>query len=407
MRPPGTTVNDPGDTSGSDGATNGASGGATDGATGGNAPGAFTGDVYAARMERTAYEAAALGLAGVLVTPGPDLVWLCGYRPTAATGHLTLLVLTATAQPRLLVPAADRADAEASPGADAVRVSDWWEGQDPYAAAAGLLRPHGRYAVSDGTWALHLLCLQGSLPLATYQPLSVVLPMLRAVKDEHEVARLASAAAAADAAYADALGLRFAGRSERALAADLARLLREHGHSRVEFSSVRSGPHAADPYHRPGDRVLRDGDMVVLDFGGLRDGYGSDTARTVHVGSPTDEERRVHDTVRAALQAAFDAVRPGASCQEVDRAARAVLEDAGHARHAGHRTGHGVGVTIHEPPYLVQGEEQPLEEGMCFSIEPGIHLPDRFGVRIEDVVTCTQDGARRLNSAPHELAVVD
>ncbi|WP_437063467.1 M24 family metallopeptidase [Streptomyces sp. enrichment culture] len=358
-------------------------------------------------MERTAYEAAALGLAGVLVTPGPDLVWLCGYRPTAATGHLTLLVLTATAQPRLLVPAADRADAEASPGADAVRVSDWWEGQDPYAAAAGLLRPHGRYAVSDGTWALHLLCLQGSLPLATYQPLSVVLPMLRAVKDEHEVARLASAAAAADAAYADALGLRFAGRSERALAADLARLLREHGHSRVEFSSVRSGPHAADPYHRPGDRVLRDGDMVVLDFGGLRDGYGSDTARTVHVGSPTDEERRVHDTVRAALQAAFDAVRPGASCQEVDRAARAVLEDAGHARHAGHRTGHGVGVTIHEPPYLVQGEEQPLEEGMCFSIEPGIHLPDRFGVRIEDVVTCTQDGARRLNSAPHELAVVD
>ena len=402
MRPPGTAVDDPGDAAGSGGAQ-GAQGGTTDG----NPPGAFTGDVYAARMERTAYEAAALGLAGVLVTPGPDLVWLCGYRPTAATEHLTLLVLTGTAQPRLLVPAADRADAEASPGADTVRVFDWWEGQDPYAAAAGLLRPHGRYAVSDGTWALHLLCLQDSLPLATYQPLSVVLPMLRAVKDEHEVARLASAAAAADAAYAEALGLRFGGRSERALAADLARLLREHGHSRVEFTSVRSGPHAADPYHRPGDRVLRDGDMVVLDFGGLRDGYGSDTARTVHVGSPTDEERRVHDTVRAALQAAFDAVRPGASCQEVDRAARAVLEEAGHAGHAGHRTGHGVGVTTHEPPYLVQGEEQPLEEGMCFSIEPGIHLPDRFGVRIEDVVTCTRDGARRLNSAPHELAVVD
>lgn len=369
-------------------------------------PASFTDEVYAARMERTAYEAAALGLAGVLVTPSPDMVWLCGYRPTAPTERLTLLVLTANSQPRLLVPAVDRPSAEAAPGAGALRVFDWWEGQDAYAAAAGLLRPHGRYAVSDATWALHLLCLQSSLPLATYQPLSVVLPMRRAVKDEQEVARLAAAAAAADAAYEEVLGLRFGGRSERELAADLAGLLCEHGHSRVDFTVVGAGPHAADPHHRPGDRVIGDGDMVVLDFGGLRDGYGFDTARTVHVGAPTDEERRVHETVRAAQRAAFEAVRPGVSCQEVDRAARAVLEEAGHAGHGALRTGHGVGVTTHEPPYLAEGEEQPLEPGMCFSIEPGIHLPDRFGVRIEDVVTCTDDGGRRLNTTSHELAIV-
>ncbi len=369
-------------------------------------PAAFTDEVYAARMDRTAYEAAALGYAGVLVTPGPDLVWLCGYRPTATAARLTLLVLTANAQPRLLVPALDRPTAEAAPGAGAVRVFDWWEGQDAYAAAAGLLRPHGRYAVSDATWALHVLCLQKSLPLAVFQPLSAVLPMRRAVKDEHEVARLAAAAAAADAAYEEVLGLRFAGRSERELAADLAGLLRGPGRSRVDFTVVGAGPHAADPRHRPGDRIVGDGDMVVLDFGGLRDGYGFDTARTVHVGEPTDEERRVHATVRAAQRSAFAAVRPGASCQEVDRAARAVLEEAGHAGHGVHRTGHGVGVTTHEPPYLMEGEEQPLEPGMCFSIEPGIHLPDRFGVRIEDVVTCTEDGGRRLNTASHELVVV-
>ncbi|WP_217163380.1 aminopeptidase P family protein [Streptomyces sp. AC512_CC834] len=369
-------------------------------------PAAFTDEVYAARMDRTAYEAAALGLAGVLVTPGTDLVWLCGYRPTAAAERLTLLVLAATSQPRLLVPTLDRPNAETAPGASALRVSDWWEGQDPYAAAAGLLRPHGRYAVSDATWALHLLRLQKSLPLAAFQPLSAVLPMRRAVKDEHEVARLAAAAAAADAAYEEILGLRFGGRSERELAADLGRLLREHGHSRVDCTVVGSGPHGADPRHRPGDRVIGDGDMVVLDFGGLRDGYGSDTARTVHVGAPTDEERRVHETVRAAQRAAFGAVRPGVSCQEVDRAARAVIEEAGHAGHVAHRTGHGVGVTTHEPPYLVEGEEQPLEPGMCFSIEPGIRLPDRFGVRIEDVVTCTEDGGRRLNTTSHELVIV-
>ncbi|MFF7528493.1 aminopeptidase P family protein [Streptomyces bobili] len=361
---------------------------------------------YAERMARAAREAVAAGLSGVLVTPGPDLFWLCGYRPTAITERLTLLVLTPEAEPHLLVPALERPDAEAAPGAGAVRVTDWSDGQDPYAAAAGLLRPHGRYSVSDAAWALHLLGLQEALPLTAYRALTTALPMLRAVKDEHEVARLAAAGAAADATYEDILAVRFAGRRETEVAADLARLLREHGHSQVDFTVVGSGPNGANPHHEAGDRVIRDGDMVVLDFGGLKDGYGSDTTRTVHVGPPTDEERRVHDLVRTAQQAAFEAVRPGVSCQEIDRVARAVITDAGYGDHFIHRTGHGIGVTTHEPPYLVEGEEQPLVPGMCFSIEPGVYLPGRFGVRIEDIVTCTAEGGRRLNGTPHELAVV-
>ncbi|MFF8320351.1 aminopeptidase P family protein [Streptomyces bobili] len=367
---------------------------------------AATPDDYAERMARAAREAVAAGLSGVLVTPGPDLFWLCGYRPTAITERLTLLVLTPETEPHLLVPALERPDAEAAPGAGAVRVTDWSDGQDPYAAAAGLLRPHGRYGVSDAAWALHLLGLQEALPLTAYRALTTALPMLRAVKDEHEVARLAAAGAAADATYEDILGVRFAGRRETEVAADLARLLREHGHSQVDFTVVGSGPNGANPHHEAGDRIIRDGDMVVLDFGGLKDGYGSDTTRTVHVGPPTDEERRVHDLVRTAQQAAFEAVRPGVSCQEIDRVARAVITDAGYGDHFIHRTGHGIGVTTHEPPYLVEGEEQPLVPGMCFSIEPGVYLPGRFGVRIEDIVTCTAEGGRRLNGTPHELAVV-
>lgn len=147
--------------------------------------------------------------------------------------------------------------------------------------------------------------------------------------------------------------------------------------------------------------------MVVLDFGGLRDGYGSDTSRTVHVGEPTDEERRVHDIVRAAQEAGFGAVRPGAACQDVDRAARAVIADAGHGEYFIHRTGHGIGVTTHEPPYMIEGEPQPLVPGMCFSVEPGIYLPGRFGVRIEDIVTVTEDGGRRLNTTSRELVIVE
>ncbi|MEU6373567.1 aminopeptidase P family protein [Streptomyces sp. NPDC046909] len=369
-------------------------------------PPAFTAQDYAARMSRAARDAAGAGLAGLLVTPGPDLVWLTGYRPTAITERLTLLVLTPDSEPHLLVPALERPDAEAAPGAGAVRMTDWRDGQDPYAAAAGLLRPSGRYGVSDSAWALHLLGLLEALPRTAYQALTTALPMLRAVKDEHEVARLAAAGAAADAAYGEILRVRFAGRRETDVAADLARLLREHGHSQVDFTVVGSGPNGANPHHEAGERVIEDGDTVVLDFGGLKDGYGSDTTRTVHVGEPTAEELKVHDIVREAQQAAFEAVRPGVACQDIDRVAREVITDAGYGEHFIHRTGHGIGVTTHEPPYMVEGELQQLVPGMCFSIEPGIYLPGRFGVRIEDIVTCAESAGRRLNNTPHEMAVV-
>ncbi|MFF4649271.1 aminopeptidase P family protein [Streptomyces sp. NPDC001380] len=370
------------------------------------APAPFTREDHAARMDRAARDAAAAGLAGLVVMPGPDLAWLTGYLPTATTERLTALVLSAGEEPRMLVPALERGDAEAAPGAGAFAVSDWRDGQDPYAAAAGLLRPDGRYGISDSSWAMHLLGLQRTLPGTSYAALSEALPMLRAVKDAAELERLAAAGAAADAAYRDVLGVRFAGRRESEVAADLAALLLEHGHSQVDFTVVGSGPNGANPHHEAGGRVIGDGDTVVLDFGGLRHGYGSDTSRTVHVGEPTAEERRVHDVVREAQQAAFEAVRPGIACQEVDRVARAVITGAGYGEYFIHRTGHGIGVTTHEPPYMVEGEELPLVPGMCFSIEPGIYLPGRFGVRIEDIVVCTEDGGRRLNTTPREMAVV-
>ncbi len=200
--------------------------------------------------------------------------------------------------------------------------------------------------------------------------------------------------------------MRFAGRRETEVAADLANLLLEHGHSQVDFTVVGSGPNGANPHHEAGERTIEEGDMVVLDFGGLKDGYGSDTTRSVHVGEPTEEEREVFEIVRAAQQAGFEAVRPGVACQEIDRAARKVISDAGYGEYFIHRVGHGIGITTHEPPYMVEGEEHLIEPGMCFSIEPGIYLSGRFGVRIEDIVTATADGGRRFNHTPHELHIV-
>ncbi|MCT4352318.1 aminopeptidase P family protein [Streptomyces sp. Je 1-79] len=373
-------------------------------------PAPFTVDDYRARMDRAARSAADAGLAGVLVAPGPDLVYLTGYQPTAITERLTVLVLAAGRDPVLVVPTLEAPDAEKAPGAAALTLRDWTDGKDPYAVTAPLLDAEGRFGVSDNAWAMHLLGLQKQLSSTSYVSLTDALPMLRAVKDAHELERVAAAGAAADQAYGEILKVAFAGRRETEVAADLAALLMRFGHSQVDFTVVGSGPNGANPHHEAGERVIQRGDMVVLDFGGLKHGYGSDTTRSVHVGEPTAEEQRVHDLVREAQQAGFEAVRPGAACQDVDRAARKVITDAGYGAYFIHRTGHGIGVTTHEPPYMIEGEERPIVPGMCFSIEPGVYLPGRFGVRIEDIVTATEEGAgggRRFNNTPREMAIVE
>ncbi|WKE68988.1 aminopeptidase P family protein [Streptomyces sp. WP-1] len=367
----------------------------------------FSAADHKARMERAARAAADAGLAGLLVAPGPDMVWLTGYTPTAVTERLTLLVLAPGQDPVLVVPTLEAPDAEHSVAGEALTLRDWTDGKDPYAVTAELLDGRGRYGISDNTWGMHVLGLQRTLPDSSYAALTDSLPMLRAVKDAAEVELLAAAGAAADAAFEEIRKVTFAGRRESDLGRDLAALLRRFGHSQVDFTIVGSGPNGANPHHEVGDRVIRRGDMVVLDFGGLKDGYGSDTTRTVHVGEPTEEERQVHDIVREAQEAGYQAVRPGVACQDVDRAARAVITDAGYGEYFIHRTGHGIGVTTHEPPYMIEGEELPLVPGMCFSVEPGIYLPGRFGVRIEDIVTVTEDGGRRLNNTGREMVTVD
>jgi Xaa-Pro aminopeptidase len=369
-------------------------------------PAEFTREDFARRMARATKQAEAAGLTGILVTPGPDLLYFTGYEPIAITERITLLALQASRDAAMIVPVLERPDAQSSPGAGALSLADWSDGADPYAETAKLLDPRGKYAISDSAWAMHVLGLQQELAESRYVSMTSALPMLRAVKDANELERLAAAGAAADASFEEIRQVRFAGRRESEVAAELAGFLRERGHSRIDFTVVGSGPNGANPHHEFGERVIEEGDMVVLDFGGLKDGYGSDTTRTVHVGEPTAEEREVYEVVRRAQQAGFEAVRPGVECQEIDRAARRVIADAGYGEQFIHRTGHGIGLTTHEPPYMIEGDTNPLEPAMCFSIEPGVYLSGRFGVRIEDIVTVTEDGGRRLNNTPHELQIV-
>jgi Xaa-Pro aminopeptidase len=358
-----------------------------------------------ARITRAAEEARAAGLDALIVSPSPDLVYLAGYDPPPLE-RLTALVLRPGREPVLLVPELERPRAVAEPVGLLARVESWRDGEDPYEALARTLGGGSRFGVSDRMWAAHLLGLQRALPGATFSSGSAVLARLRARKDPEELHLLSRAGRAADEAFHRVVRLGFEGRTEEEVARELASLLLDTGHQSVAFTIVASGPNAASPHHQPGPRTIRRGDVVVLDFGGRVGGYCSDITRTVSVGEPSEEVREAHEVVARAQEAAFQAARPGVPAQEVDRAARRVIEEAGYGPAFLHRTGHGIGLEEHEAPYIVEGNEEPLAPGMTFSIEPGVYLEGRFGVRIEDIVAVTEEGAVRLNHAPRELAVV-
>jgi Xaa-Pro aminopeptidase len=358
------------------------------------------------RLSRAAEEAARAGLDGLIVSPSADLLYLVGYDPPPLE-RLTALVVRAGGDPVLLVPQLERPRATGSPAAPLVQIESWPDGEAPYEVIRRLLGDGRMYGVSDRMWASHLMGLQEVLPAGTFLPASRVLSPLRARKDEDEIALLGRAARGADETFRRIIREGLPGRSERDVAGSLGRHLVDVGHDSVAFTLVASGPNAASPHHDPGDRVIRSGDAVVLDFGGRVGGYCSDMSRTVSIGRASAEMLEVHDIVRQAQEAAFAAVRPGVPAEEVDLAARRVIEDAGYGGAFIHRTGHGIGLEEHEDPYLVTGNTDPLDVGMCFSIEPGIYLEGRFGVRIEDIVALGPVGPVRLNHAERDLAAVD
>jgi Xaa-Pro aminopeptidase len=356
------------------------------------------------RMARVAAEAERDGVGAVVVAPGPDLVYLAGYDPPPLE-RLTALVLRPGADPVLVVPELERPRAEVSPAGPIVELATWSDGDDPYRAVRRLLAS-GRVAVSDRMWAAHLIGLQRALPGSDFEPASGLLSRLRARKDAAEIELLGRAARGADEAFSRIAREPMEGRTEEEVARALAGHLLDAGHESVAFTIVASGPNGASPHHEPGTRGVRAGDAVVMDFGGRIGGYCSDITRTVVVREPAGEIGEVHEVVRQAQEAAFAAAGPGVPAQEVDRAARAVIEDAGYGAFFVHRTGHGIGLEEHEAPYVVEGNAAPLEVGNCFSIEPGIYLEGRFGVRIEDIVAVSPDGVVRLNHAPRQLVAV-
>jgi Xaa-Pro aminopeptidase len=361
--------------------------------------------VLRARLERAREAAAGTGL---LIAPGSDLRYLLG-REGGSFERLTTLVIPADGSPALVVPKLEAPGFTDLPLEElGVEVVTWVDGEDPYGVAADRLRGSERVAVSDFTPALHVLALREALPKAEQVLAGPIVRELRMRKDAAEIDALRKAGAAIDRVHARVGEWLRPGRTEAQVGADIAAAIVEEGHAAADFVIVGSGPNGASPHHSVSDRVIEAGDVVVVDIGGpVAEGYNSDSTRTYAIGEPRDADvSGTYAVLRDAQQAAVDAVRPGVTAESIDAAAREVIGAAGFGELFIHRTGHGIGLDVHEDPYIVTGNDLILEPGMAFSVEPGLYQPGRWGARIEDIVVVTEDGVEPMNHRSHDLMIL-
>lgn len=284
-------------------------------------------------------------------------------------------------------------------------IRTWSDGEDPAELFASLasdwsLRT-GVIGVDDEMPASFLVPMQAALPAALFKAAGNQMAQLRKVKDGNEMDAMRRSAKIADRALAEAIGMLRGGVSEREVAGSLFDSMRSKG-GNPTFAIVAAGANGAEPHHLSGDHKVKAGDMVVMDWGCELDRYQSDMTRTLACDNVTEEAKSVYRTVYKAQAQARAAIRPGVPAEDIDAVAREVITEAGYGEYFIHRTGHGIGMVGHEPPHIVAGNVEPLVVGQCFSVEPGIYLPGKFGVRIENIVAVTEDGHESFNEEPAE-----
>jgi Xaa-Pro aminopeptidase len=343
----------------------------------------------------------------LLISVGRDLPYLIGYEAMPLE-RLTMLVVPKDGDATLVVPRMEAPRVVHRP--EVFKLLPWNETDDPIAVVAGLVGRPSTAAVGDTMWARFLVDLLPHWPSSTTQYVRSIEVMnaLRMRKDADEIAALAAAGAAVDRIAADLQAGRIplAGRTEAEVSADLGARILAEGHQRVNFAIVAAGENAASPHHHASGRLIHEGEMVLCDFGGTMDGYCSDITRCVFLGDPPAEVAEAYAVLLEAQHAAVLAGTVGTPCEEVDRVARRIITDAGYGDQFIHRTGHGIGMEEHEDPYMVEGNGLPLEPGHAFSVEPGIYVSGRWGMRLEDIVVATDSGPLAVNDANHELVSV-
>ncbi|CAN5759924.1 aminopeptidase P family protein [soil metagenome] len=370
------------------------------------ATGSTPSSVYQERIEMVQTEMVKRGIDLTFVGPSSDLRYLIGIDAHLSE-RLNLLLLPAKGRPQFIVPVLESPLARSASGL--VDVHAWEETQSPTNLVSQLAGDrHGQtFAVSDQLWSGFLLKLQGAIAEVTWTSAQSVLKPLRVTKDAREIETMAEVSRLTDEAWGEFVeGGPLSGLTETAAMERLGALMHKRGLG-ASFGICASGPNSASPHHHTGNRVIQEGDAVIFDWGGTLDGYHSDVTRTVFVGQPAEKFRKVYDIVKRANQATLEAVKPGTACEDLDKTARDLITNEGFGEYFIHRVGHGLGMDVHEEPYLVGGNKTPLAVGMVFSDEPGIYIEGEFGVRIEDSVVVTEEGGKRLNEASRDLTVMD
>ena len=364
--------------------------------------------VYADRMARARAQMRTEGVDVMLLSLGLDLPYISGYHAMPLE-RLTMLVVPRDGEARMVIPRMEAARVTPQPGV--FEIHPWGETENPVEIVARLARaasPATNVAIGDQMWARFLVELLPLLPGAKYRRADVV-SLMRMTKDAAEIAALRAAGAAVDriAAQLQAGDIPLVGRTEAAVSADLSDRIVAEGHQVTNFAIVAAGPNAASPHQQAIDRVIGRDEILLCDFGGTMNGYCSDITRCVYLGTPPAEIVEAYAVLHEAQRAAAVAGTVGTPCQEVDRVARRIITDAGFGEYFFHRTGHGIGMDAHEDPYMVEGNALPLQAGHAFSVEPGIYMEGKWGMRLEDIVVATADGPAPMNVANHELVALD
>ena len=362
--------------------------------------------VFRTRLDRVRQEMTRTGVDALILSIGHDLPYLTGYFAMPLE-RLTLLVVPRDGEAKLIIPRLEAPRVHEMPSV--FTLVPWGETEDPVFLAHTLLGAARTIAVGDQMWSRFLVDLLIHRPSDTYVRSVVVMEPLRSRKDSAEIDALVAAGKAADAVAKQlhAGDIAMIGRTEAEVSADISARLLAEGHDIVNFAIVAAGENAASPHHHAGDRVIKHGEIVLCDFGGTMNGYCSDITRCVHIGDIPSDIADAYAVLFESQAAGVAAGTIGSACESVDQASRAVISSAGYGEYFVHRTGHGIGMEAHEDPYMVEGNATLIEAGYAFSVEPGIYIPGKWGMRLEDIVVASTDGPRALNTVNHALVALD
>jgi len=356
------------------------------------------------RISRLVYLMRSSGIAGAIVSPGTNLLYLTGLSPSATLERLFVLLISSNGEVKLLAPKLYENELKNV----SIDVTIWSDSQNPYEVLISIISKcfgsDGKIAVDDNMQAYHMLKIYGFLRKYDLMPLSSFISKLRIIKDEYEISVMREAAKIADKTLERIISEDLRGKKEKEVARLIQNEVIEQGADNFSFDAiVASGPNGANPHHMPTDRRISEGDILIIDFGAKYRGYCSDITRTFSIGKPPERAVEVYEIVKEAQERAFQAVREGVTASEIDAVARDVIARRGYGDRFTHRTGHGLGLDIHEEPYIAPSSEVELKNGMVFTIEPGIYLEGKFGVRIEDDVAIISGKGERLTMTAREL----